>query len=79
MANNRSFAFPVKKDGYRLMSENVKSGNIAIHKGHLNQMLEGENFEIIAIVDGFWKNNIRDGLKKEYQDIVVFKKRERFQ
>ena len=56
------------------MSENVKSGNIAIHKNRLNQMLERENFEVITIVDGFWKDSHPNGSKNEYQDIVVFKK-----
>src|SRR5690606_26105178 len=32
IATNPAFNFPVKKDGFRLMSENVKSGNIVIHK-----------------------------------------------
>ncbi|MGB3345557.1 MAG: methyltransferase domain-containing protein [Aequorivita sp.] len=74
IATNPTFSFPVKKDGFRLMSENVKSGNIAIHKNKLRRMLERENFEVIAIVDGFWKDNHPDGTKNEYQDIVVFKK-----
>lgn len=75
IATNPAFNFPVKKDEFRLMSENVKSGNIAIHKNRLTQMLERENFEVITIVDGFWKDSLPDGTKKEYQDMVVFKKR----
>jgi hypothetical protein len=26
------------------------------------------------MIDGFWKDTIRDASKKEYQDIVIFKK-----
>lgn len=74
IATNAAFNFPIKKEGYRLMSENVKSGNIAIQKNKLKRMLERENFEVITIVDGFWKDAGSAGSKKEYQDIVVFKK-----
>lgn len=74
IATNSTFNFPVKKDGFRLMSENVKSGNIAIHKNKLTQMLEKENFEVVSIIDGFWKDKTIDGTKKEYQDMVVFRK-----
>jgi hypothetical protein len=31
--------------------------------------------EFVKKVDGFWKDDVKDKLKKEYQDIVVFKKR----
>lgn len=57
------------------MSENVKSGNIAIHKTKLSKMLSLENFELINIIDGFWKDKVCDNSKAEYQDIVVFRKR----
>jgi len=70
---NNSFNFSIKKDGYRLMNDKVKSANIAIHKNKLNAMLEMENLILIKIIDGFWKGN-RDN-KIEYQDIVIFKKK----
>lgn len=68
------FSFPVKKDGFRLMNENVKSGNIAIHKNKLFLMLSEEHFEEVKTIDGFWKDEVRDANKAEYQDMVVFKK-----
>lgn len=74
ISTKKDFSFSVKKDGYRLMNENVKSGNIAIHKNKLTQMLVLEKFEVVDIIDGFWKDKVPDSKKEEYQDIVVFKK-----
>lgn len=72
IAKNKSFGFPIKKDGFRLMNAKVKSGNIAIHKDKLRKMLESEGLEIVKIIDGFWKG---ENDSKEYQDIVIFKRR----
>jgi len=55
------------------MSNNVKSGNIAIHKDKLKAMLEFENLTLVKVIDGFWKGSREN--KIEYQDIVIFKKR----
>ena len=74
ISKKRDFSFPVKKDGFRLMNENVKSGNIAIQKNKLFQMLIKEHFEEVKTIDGFWKDEVRDINKAEYQDMVVFKK-----
>lgn len=74
ISTKKDFSFPVKKDGFRLMNENVKSGNIAIHKKKLSEMLTSENFELVSIIDGFWKDEVRDTAKAEYQDMVVFRK-----
>lgn len=64
------FSFPVKKEGYRLMSEKVKSGNIAIHKDQLKAMMAKNNLTVVDIHDGFWKGT---QAAVEYQDVVVFK------
>ena len=72
IANKKDFAFPFKKEGYRLMDENVKSGNIAIHKDKIKLMLKEANLKPIKIIDGFWKAKHID--KKEFQDIIVFKR-----
>lgn len=74
IANLKDFGFPYKKEDYRLMNENVKSGNIAIHKTKIKQMLQQANLEFVAIVDGYWKGQNADNSKTEYQDILVFKK-----
>ncbi|MDG2499387.1 MAG: class I SAM-dependent methyltransferase [Flavobacteriaceae bacterium] len=70
---NKEFTFTKKKDGYSLMSDKVKSANIAIHKDKLKTMLEFENLTLVKIIDGFWKGNQEN--KIEYQDIVIFKKK----
>ena len=57
------------------MHEDVKSGNIAIQEDKLKHMIYDAKLEFVKIVDGFLKDDVRDKLKKEYQDIVVFKKR----
>lgn len=68
----QGFGFPVKGDGFRLMNSKVTSGNIAIHKEKLNQMMAAAGLEVTRIADGFWKGAEE---AKEYQDIVVFKKK----
>ncbi|WP_242130717.1 class I SAM-dependent methyltransferase [Aestuariivivens marinum] len=74
IANRDYFNFPHKREGFRLMNENVKSGNIAIHKDELKRMLKKAGLECLKIVDGFWKSKEVDDSRKEYQDIVVFKR-----
>lgn len=78
ISNREGFNFPIQEDGFKLMNSKVKSGNIAIHKDKINEMLNNENLTLVKIIDGFWKDNIRDSKKKEYQDIVVFKKNSTF-
>ncbi|MGC1206109.1 MAG: class I SAM-dependent methyltransferase, partial [Flavobacteriaceae bacterium] len=72
ISKKEGFGFPIKKNGYRLMNNKVKSGNIAIHKDKLNEMMDKENLHIVKIIDGFWKENKESS---EYQDIVIFKKK----
>ncbi len=75
IATRKDFNFPFKgDDGYRLMNENVKSGNIAIHKDKLDEMLKNAGLKRVKFIDGFWKDKVRDYSKKEYQDIVIFKR-----
>ena len=74
ISNRKHFNFSFKREGYRLMNENVTSGNIAIDKLMLDKMLEKANLKKVKIIDGFWKDEVRDFSKKEYQDIVIFKK-----
>lgn len=74
ISKKEDFNFPFKKNGFRLMNNKVKSGNIAIHKNKLNDLLNNENLIIVKIIDGFWKSNCKNPESKEYQDIVIFKK-----
>lgn len=78
ISKREGFNFPIQEDGFKLMNSKVKSGNIAIHKDKINEMLNNENLTLVKIIDGFWKDNLRDSKKKEYQDIVVFKKNSTF-
>ena len=69
----KDFNFPFKGDGYRLMNKDVKSGNIAIHKNKLDEMLENAKLKLVKIIDGFWIDEVYNKTKKEYQDIVIIK------
>ncbi|MDD3458454.1 MAG: class I SAM-dependent methyltransferase [Weeksellaceae bacterium] len=69
--DNGEYSFRVNKNGYKLMSDEVKAGNVAINKLKLRKMLEAENLGIVKIVDGFWKSGNKSN---EFQDIVVFKR-----
>jgi cyclopropane fatty-acyl-phospholipid synthase-like methyltransferase len=72
IASNDTFSFPYDKDGYRLMDENVTSGNIAFQKDRLQLMMQEAGFSRVKIIEGFWKDAVRDPDKKEYQDMVVY-------
>lgn len=74
IATENQFSFSHKKEGFRLMHEDVKSGSIAIQEDKLKHMINEAKLEFVKIVDGFWKDDVRDKSKKEYHDIVVFRK-----
>ena len=71
ISKKEGFSFPIQKNGFRLMNNKVRSGNIAIHKEKLNDMINREGLVIVKIIDGFWKGNKQT---PEYQDIVILKK-----
>ncbi len=72
ITSNDRFSFPFKKERFRLMDENVTAGNIAIHKDLLNEMMKHAGFSEVKVIDGFWKDEVRDQKKQEYQDIVIY-------
>ncbi len=75
VATRKDFNFPVKGgNGFRLMNENVKSGNIAIHKSKLDEMLKKAGLKRVKLIDGFWKDEEINYTRIEYQDIVIFKR-----
>lgn len=74
ISTQKDFNFSYKYDGYRLMNANVVSGNIALHKTKLAEMLTNANLELVSIVDGYWRKRNQNHNLKEYQDMVVFKK-----
>jgi ubiquinone/menaquinone biosynthesis C-methylase UbiE len=67
-----NFAFPIKKEGFRLMNEKVKSGNIALDVITLESITNDAGLTIQKLIDGFWKNPKNTVSSSEYQDIVVF-------
>lgn len=73
IANREGFAFPHAGDGFRLMNEDVKSGNIAVHREKLEQMLEASGLQLVSLIEGFWKEGKKDEETREYQDLVIFK------
>ncbi len=74
ISTRENFNFPVKENGFRWMSDKVKSSNIAISESLLNEMISKTNLSNLHLVDGFWKDEIRDPNKLEYQDILVLQK-----
>lgn len=72
ISDNGDYSFSIKKDGYRLMSDQVKAGNVAIHKDKLAEMMSNKNLVIDKIIDGFWKG---ENTSMEFQDIVIFKRK----
>lgn len=72
ISSNDNFKFPYKKNGFRLMDENVTAGNIAIHEETLREMMTEAGFSNVRIIEGFWKDEVRDPNKEEYQDIVLY-------
>lgn len=73
ISNRETFNFPIDRNGFKLMNETTKSGNIAIGKTRLKKMLIQNDIKLVKIIDGFWKDEINDNKKIEYQDLVIFK------
>jgi len=71
IATKEGFNFSVEKEGYRLMSDKVKSANIAISESKLDEMIAGTKLEKVSLIDGFWKDEVKDENKIEYQDMLV--------
>lgn len=71
ISTKNGFKFPVKKEGYRLMSNSTVSGNIAIHESLLATMVTAAGFTSHTIIYGFWNDATRGDAHEEYQDIVV--------
>ncbi len=75
ISTKEGFSFSVKKDGYRLMSDKVKSANIAISESKLDEMIAKTQLEKVSLIDGFWKDMVKEDGELEYQDMLVLKKR----
>ena len=73
IANGNEFSFPVKKDGFRLMSDAVKSANIALNDDLLDELITKAKLEKINMIEGFWRRDISKQPDNNYQDIVILK------
>ncbi len=74
LTKDATFSFPFKKQGYSLMDEKTKSGNIAIEISFLKSMAAEKKLELVSITHGFWKEYSIKKYNSQYQDMVVFKK-----
>lgn len=73
IANNNNFSFPVKKDEYRLMSNTVKSANIALKNDLLDKLIAKAKLEKLKTIEGFWKLDILKHPDNNFQDIIILK------
>jgi len=76
IANREGFGFPVDKGNYKLMNEKVQGANIAIHKDEIHAMAERAGLKVEKIIDGFWVTGKKSIDHPEYQDVVVFAKKD---
>ncbi len=74
LENFPGFTFPVKRDGYRLLDENVEEANIALDIEVLEKMAKKAGLHIEKTERGFWRDLNKEGGKKYFQDIIVFTK-----
>lgn len=73
IASNNGFSFSVKCGNYRLMSNKVKSANIALKDELLDELLLKSKLKKIKTIEGFWKENIAKNNLIDFQDIVILK------
>lgn len=73
VSNNNHFSFPINKENYRLMSDKVKSANIALKNNLLDELLKSSELEKVKVVEGYWKEGVLNGYHNDYQDIVIVK------
>ncbi len=73
IANNNHFSFPVRKENYRLMSDEVQSANIALNEELLNELIKQAKLEKLKTVHGYWKERQSKRDDNDFQDILVLK------
>lgn len=73
IASNNDFSFPVKHGNYRLMSNKVKSANIALKEELLDELIVKSKLKKVKTIEGFWKRNIVKNSSNDFQDIVILK------
>jgi ubiquinone/menaquinone biosynthesis C-methylase UbiE len=75
LAEFPGFKFPVKRDGYRLIDENLEEANIAIENTKLSEMIEKSGLIKTNEIKGFWSDFSRKNPDVNFQDIVVLEKK----
>ena len=68
------FHFPVKKDGFRLMDEQVKSANIALDEQRLDEFITTAGLRRIRLVQGYWMAPAMKTADNTFQDVLVLQK-----
>ena len=73
IAYRNHFLFPFAAEDYRLMSKDVKSANIALKEELLDKLILQSNLKRIKTIEGYWKDNISNHGKNNFQDMVILK------
>jgi SAM-dependent methyltransferase len=71
LVNNSFGKFKLIDANHALMSENVKSANVAFSEEYLKQLCNANNFKITHISYGAWRNNKP---VEDFQDYVIIEK-----
>lgn len=69
--SNINFPFTVNNGNHRLMSNKVKSANIAFKEDFLNELISKAQLKKIRTIDGYWKNQNAYNENNDFQDIVI--------
>ena len=69
--NNGTFSFPFDKGNYKLMSDEVKSANIALKEKFLEKIILDTGLRRLKTIDGFWKIGVKNQKSNEFQDIII--------
>jgi len=73
VAHNKKFSFPINKGNYRLMSNQVKSANIALKEELLDEIIIQAKLEKLKMIEGYWKEDILYHQNNDFQDIFILK------
>lgn len=68
------FNFPVQKQGYRLMDEQVKSANIALAFSTLSSIVDAARLTQTDIIRGYWSDPALKTSDNSFQDIVLLRR-----
>jgi len=68
------FNFPVQKQGYRLMDEQVKSANIALAFSTLSSIVDAARLTQTGIIRGYWSDPALKTSDNTFQDIVLLRR-----